>query len=759
MKGMEVVKRTLAMFLAAVLMLSLAACGTSSTQQAESSGQAASGEELERAAEYGIASQETLDHPEETVTYSQFCWMLSAVIEKLYGAESLAQWEDVASLALAADTPMKRADGALAIFEAAIVVGMQDYHSNSHQQPDIDGLTMGEAIFGMRERTDYDLFPNWGEECHNINWDGDPDTILGVAAQYPYHRKSTVGGRAVMEYDETMSMRYEDPFTCEEAIKAALRLYESWTPRNYVRPEDAEALTYDSSIITDDLFSLSSSLPEVSAQELPADWRGLTIYSKGVTHYNIVEPFQERDLRFLSDNGFNFARVLIGFTTLGYPDHPENGSLVNLAELEDLDRLIAWGMRYDVHLSLCMLSPPGYASQEDVAHLAIKDWDYPSPEQWELIMSYWTMLAKRYAGIPSRNLSFELCTEWHLEEEGRSSDFKTDWELVIEAIRGISPERVLLASFDTAIPIKLKLAEDMASMGVALAAHPYTPWQIANGNVGMRQAIGFTGELSWPLVWFPSGDFNRRISPVTVSGELSETTLSVYVWGDGMAWEDESGEPVIEVYADGAPIASHTYTEGGDQDALTVQLPAGTKNVQIVHKSGYVELSCIRVDGAFGSAQTMPHDTSWGSDAEGEANLLLHAGGTWENADGRQYGSDEYYREALLPYVEIADQYHVGFMVNEFAFVDDEWDSTTPVPLDAILQYYSDAVEVFRENGIGSSLCFLDRIIMEKDFPVMWGLYPDCQEEQTLCLDNGREEHFFVNRLLLDTIRSAYGDP
>ena len=133
--------------------------------------------------------------------------------------------------------------------------------------------------------------------------------------------------------------------------------------------------------------------------------------SKGVTHYNIVEPFQERDLKFLSENGFNFARVLIGFTTLGYPDHPENGSLVNLAELEDLDRLIAWGMRYDVHLSLCMLSPPGYASQEDVEHQAIKDADYPSPEQWELIRSYWTMLTKRYAGIPSRNLSFELCTE------------------------------------------------------------------------------------------------------------------------------------------------------------------------------------------------------------------------------------------------------------------------------------------------------------------------------------------------------------
>lgn len=759
MKGMEVVKRTMAMFLAAVLMLSLAACGTSSTQQAESSGQAASDEELERAAEYGIASQETLDHLEETVTYSQFCSMLSAVIEKLYGAESLAQWEDVASLALAADTPMMRADGALAIFEAAIVVGMQDYHSNSNQQPDIDGLTMGEAIFGMRERTDYDLFPNWSEECHNINWDGDTDTILGVAAQYPYYRKSTVSGKAVMEYDETMSMRYEDPFTCEEAIKAALRLYESWTPRNYVRPEDAEALTYDSSIITDDLFSLSSSLPEVSAEELPADWRGLTIFSKGVTHYNIVEPFQERDLKFLSENGFNFARVLIGFTTLGYPDHPENGSLVNLAELKDLDRLIAWGMRYDVHLSLCMLSPPGYASQEDVEHQAIKDADYPSPEQWELIMSYWTMLAKRYAGIPSRNLSFELCTEWHLEEEGKSADFKTDWEPVIEAIREISPERVLLASFDTAIPIKLKLAEDMASMGVALAAHPYTPWQLAKGNADMRQAIGFTGELSWPLVWFPSGDFNRRISPVTVSGELSETTLSVYVWGDGMAWEDESGEPMIEVYADGTLVASHTYTEGGNQDALTVQLPAGTENVQIVHKSGYVELSCIRVDGAFGSAQIMPHDTSWCSDAEGEANLLLHADGTWENADGRQYGSDEYYQEALLPYVEIADQYHVGFMVNEFAFADDEWDSTTPVPLDAILQYYGDAVEVFRENGIGSSLCFLDRIIMEKEFPVMWELYPDCQEEQTLCLDNGREDRFFVNRLLLDTIRSAYGNP
>lgn len=715
-------------------------------------------EELDRVITLGLAPGELLQKPDSNVTHAEFCTMLSTVIEKLYGTDILQTWQDTAALALSSDMPMNRGDGAMAIFEAALITGMDDYHSNGGMQIDIDSTTSGTGIYGMREREDYPLFPNWREPYYNRNWDEPYDNLADGAVRYSWHRKSAVSGRTIMEFDENLSMRYDDPFTVEEAACAALRLYESWVPRQYVKPDDPSAIAYNPSLITDDLLHKNSQLPVVTQQNLPASWKGLCIYSKGVTHNNIAEAFRERDIRFLSENGFNFARVFLGFTTLGYPDFPEDGAVVNLAELEDLDRCISWGLQYDIHISLCMLTPPGYASQEDVEHQAIKDHDYPSKEQWQLIEQYWVMLARRYADIPSKNLSFELCTEWHLDK--RADDFQENWKPIIQSITAISLDRVLLASFDTALPMKLELAEDMASMGISLAAHPYNPWQVTRGNTDVRADFGFTGELSWPLTWFPSGDFNKRISPITINGTVGGTTLTAYVLHDGMAWEDESGKPSITVYADDTAIATHTFTAGGAPDPLTVDIPSGTREVTLKHTSGYLELSCLRFDGTFGSAEIMPHDLGWSMEAAGPANLLLDDNGKWADADQRLYDGETFYQEELLPYIEIAEKYNVGFMVNEFVFADDEQDTTTPLQLDAHLKYYGDAIQTFQTHDVGFVLDFVVHgstgILRDSPGFEMWSRYPGYLSEQTYTFENRRTDHFYINKTLLDLITSYF---
>lgn len=759
-------KKIIAILLSFAMLVSLAACGgrpasagPSPSPAALQTGPAEGDPELDRAAALGLIIGETQNNSEQAVTHAQFCAMLSLVIEKLYGAEYLAKWQEVAKLALAADMPMDRGDGAMAIFEAALAVGMDDYHSNGGAQPDIDSTTDGDGIFGMREREDYPLFPNWREPYYNINWEEQYETLVGGAVRYCWHRKSAVSGKTILEYDENLSMRYNDPFTPDDAVRAALRLYEAWVPRSYAAPNDPQALMYDRSIITEELLQKPSNLPQPTKQQLPASWRGLCIYSKGVTHYNIAEAFRERDMRFLSENGFNFARVFLGFTTLGYPDHPENGAVVNLAELEDLDRCIAWGLQYDVHISLCMLTPPGFATQKDVEQQGTKDDGYPTQDQWKLTQEYWMMLAMRYADIPSKNLSFELCAEWHLDN--RAADFKSDWEPIVGAISAISPERVLLASFDTAIPMKLKLAEDMASMGVALAAHPYNPWQITRGNEQVRVQLGFTGELSWPLPWFPSGDFNNRTAPVIIEGAVGGTTLSVCVFNEGMAWEDTSGKPSITIYADGTAVGTRTFTTGGAEDALTVNLPNDTQEITLKHTSGYLELASVRLDGPFGSAQIMPHDLGWSCESAGPAHLLLATDGTWSSADGRFYDGEEFYKEELLPYITLAKQYDVGFMVNEFVFADDEQDTTTPIPLEALLNYYGDAIQIFKAHEIGCVLDFVAHgstgIIWDSPGFGMWGEYPNYQPEQIYTFLNGRTERFFVNKTLLDRIKLSLG--
>ena len=110
-------KRILALCLAGALILALAACGEAPKVEDTP----VLDEELERAVSYGLVSAEELSGLEETVTYSQFCGLLSKVVA-MRGEDFVPAWEDLAAAALASDEPMQRDDVLLAMFEASIVM-------------------------------------------------------------------------------------------------------------------------------------------------------------------------------------------------------------------------------------------------------------------------------------------------------------------------------------------------------------------------------------------------------------------------------------------------------------------------------------------------------------------------------------------------------------------------------------------------------------------------------------------------------------
>ena len=153
--------------------------------------------------------------------------------------------------------------------------------------------------------------------------------------------------------------------------------------------------------ITDALLNASIDLPEVTQAKLPSAWRGAGLSnSKNEGVGTGCTDFRETDIKFLADNGFNFARVFFSFSTLRFPDYPADGRLVNENELRDLDQLVAWGMKYGVHiqLSMCFFQDEGGNSKAD-GSIAAND------AQWAITNDYWTMLARRYAGIPSKYLN------------------------------------------------------------------------------------------------------------------------------------------------------------------------------------------------------------------------------------------------------------------------------------------------------------------------------------------------------------------
>ena len=713
--------------------------------------------EFQKAVSLELVSQAYAEEYSETVRYDEFCAMLTKVIQLRYGeGQYLDAWLENAAAALTNTEEMSRGGGAEAIFAAALSVGMDDYHSGAYLQHDIDSGKWGDTLVGAPYRTD--LFPILEKPYYNKNWGIPYDDGFRGAQMYVWHRASPVSQKILMEYDsESNSMRYEEPFTRMEAICAVLRCYEAWTPREYVPTNDPVANTYDSSILVAELLNKKSNLPEVTHEKLPSEWQGLCVYyPKATTQCSIIDSFTERDIRFLSENNMNFARVLLSFTSLRYPDYPEDGNQVNLAELRDLDQMIAWALEYDIHVSLGMISAPGYAEEGDIANQSIDDSRWPDAKRWDLIEDYWVMLASRYADIPTKNLTFELCTEWGAFEETSISDFAANWSRIVGRIREISPDRVLIAGFDTAHESRLVLAEEMAALGVSVAAHPYYPGEMHYHSRQRRLELGYTQELQWPMVWFPTDSFNNGDAPLHIRGAISDTELTVYI-GDEQLWATDTGDSAIHVAtSDGTVLGSHKFTSGGAGDAMRVSIPAGVEEI-VLTSNGHLELYCLSIEGSFGTSQIVATD-AYGSISRGEASLVVGNDGTWSDVEGQMYDVEAFYQYGLVPYLELAEKYGIGFMVNEYIVAQQEQDQLEPISMDAYLENMTDCIDLFESNGIGYALTFcahnnIGVIGDAREKSSGWSGYPDYLGTLTYTYDNGFSETFPVNNILLNRIQ------
>ena len=712
--------------------------------------------EIQTAINLGLVPEKLQKDYDKQIKYNEFVPMMTDVIALRYGeGEYLSKWQEVSAVAAENDAPMSRGEGAGVIFAAAVTVGMDDYHSKAAGQRDLDGETEGAAIEYVPDLSD--LFPFMAEPYYNRNWGEELENHFLGAERYPWHRYSPVSGKMLLDIDtESPSMRYEDPFTRGEAICAALRCYESWVAREYVSVTDDTATTYDASIITDELLHKESALPEVSHNNLPSEWQGQFIYTnKAGTNCAWADFYKERDIRFLAENDMNIARVSLGFSTLQYPDYPEDGQQVNLSELRELDQLIAWAMEYDVHIMLGMMGLPGYGNGEDSDYQAIGDNNWPDAEHMQLIHDYWVMLADRYQDIPSKNLTFELCAEWSVSEPETVAAFEELWTGVVSEIRSISPERVLIASFDRYDEVRQELADMMASLGVSLAAHPYFPAELA--FYGREDHIyGIGDDLTWPMPYFPTADFNNNNVPITISGNIDGTTLSIYA-KEGHVWSTETGDPVLTVAADGKVIDSFAFENGAGAEYMTVFIPESAKEVTITH-TGYVQLYCLKAEGSFGTTVALTTDSYDSSSGQGAASLTLDAEGNWADVAGRVYDAKSIYADGIKPYVDLADKYDVGFMVNELIFAQGYEDTVNPANLDAYIDCYKDCIAFFEENEIGYVLSFMEHgtiglIGDEKTEYQLFGNYLDYLGTQTYTNDKGFSETFPVNNTLVNLLR------
>jgi endoglucanase len=226
------------------------------------------------------------------------------------------------------------------------------------------------------------------------------------------------------------------------------------------------------------------------AQTVLPRWRGFNLLEMFTSKSD--GNFREDDFRWISEWGFDFVRL-----PLCYLLWIEDDETYNIKEpmLEKLDQAVEWGKKYGVHVCLNFHRAPGYSvntEREEPFNL------WKDPDALAAFCFHWELFAKRYRGIPPKELSFNLVNE----PTGVSEDTMTraDHERVMrratQAIRAIDPDRLIILD---GLRWGREPLPELADLGVAQSCRAYDPMPISHYQASWAGGEKFP-EPVWPGV-------------------------------------------------------------------------------------------------------------------------------------------------------------------------------------------------------------------------------------------------------------------
>lgn len=228
-------------------------------------------------------------------------------------------------------------------------------------------------------------------------------------------------------------------------------------------------------------------------------WRGFNLLekfsadnsSKSVTFEQRNPRFQESDFQWISDWGFNFVRLPMSYHCWSSPEHWFEK---DEAVLEQIDEAIKFGQKYHVHVCLNLHRAPGYCVNPPPEPLSL----WKDATALDACSHHWTNFGKRYRGIPSTQLSFDLLNEpLNTGELMSRAEHEYVIRRLVNDIREIDPERLIIADGlnygNDPIP-------ELVDLGIHQSCRAYIPMGISH-----YQASWVRGE-TFPEPEWPGGD-------------------------------------------------------------------------------------------------------------------------------------------------------------------------------------------------------------------------------------------------------------
>jgi endoglucanase len=184
--------------------------------------------------------------------------------------------------------------------------------------------------------------------------------------------------------------------------------------------------------------------------------------------------FNEEDFEIMADWGLNFARIPMSYWNWASRD---DWYTIREDILGDIDEAVEYGRQYGVHINLNFHRVPGYCiNGRDQERMDLfKDTPERMKKALDATVYHWKLFARRYKGIPSSRLTFDL-----INEPPKMTDETRYVEIVKALVQGIGeedPDRVIVVDGKD---IGRTPVYGIAEMGVVQSTRGYDPMSLSH---------------------------------------------------------------------------------------------------------------------------------------------------------------------------------------------------------------------------------------------------------------------------------------
>lgn len=252
---------------------------------------------------------------------------------------------------------------------------------------------------------------------------------------------------------------------------------------------------------------LSTAEAETSkpAQTAIPRWRGFNLlnFFQALNHdEESYRTIPEDDFKWIRDWGFDFVRLPMDYWLWIDSNWRQTGRIqpddmlkIKESMLEKIDLAVDLGRKYSIHVSLNFHRAPGYCINNPEREPLIL-WRDKQAE--DAFVHHWDVFAKRYKGVPTKDLSFNLVNEAPSprKEYMTREDYRRVMTRATEKIRETSPDRLVIID---GLSVGNEVVDEMIATKVAQSVHAYRPAEISHFRASWVDRKSTFPEPTWPL--------------------------------------------------------------------------------------------------------------------------------------------------------------------------------------------------------------------------------------------------------------------